>query len=100
MAMAASAVATNWLGGVTTNNATVQFMMASNLTLQVTFADVTKPTLSITNVTAGMAVSNASFTVRGGDNVAVAGVFVRGFKLGGRRPVDSGLDRKQLDELE
>jgi uncharacterized repeat protein (TIGR03803 family) len=70
-------ISTNWLGGVITNNATVQFMMASNLTLQVTFADVTKPTLSITNVTSGMNVSNAAFVVKGkaGDNVAVSNVF-------------------------
>ena len=39
-------ISTNWLGGRITNNATVQFMMASNLTLQVNFADVTKPTLT------------------------------------------------------
>ena len=40
-------------------------------------ADVTKPTLMITNVTAGMNVSNAAFTVKGtaGDNVAVSNVF-------------------------
>jgi uncharacterized repeat protein (TIGR03803 family) len=70
-------ISTNWLGGVITNNATVQFMMASNLTLQANFVDVTKPTLSITNVTAGMNVSNAAFTVKGtaADNVAVASVF-------------------------
>jgi len=70
-------ISTNWPDGVTTNNATVQFMMASNLTLQVTFADITKPTLSITNVTAEMGVNNAAFTVKGNasDNVAVASVF-------------------------
>ena len=31
-------ISTNWLGGVKTNSPTVQFMMAPNLTLQVTFA--------------------------------------------------------------
>ena len=35
-------------GATKTNGATVQFMMASNLTLQVNFVDVTKPTLTIT----------------------------------------------------
>ena len=34
-------ISTNWLGGMTTNNATVQFMMQSNLTLQMSFVDVT-----------------------------------------------------------
>jgi hypothetical protein len=39
---------TNWIGGTTTTKTNLPFMMASNLTLQVTFADVTKPTLTIT----------------------------------------------------
>ena len=70
------AISTNWLGGVTTNNATAQFMMASNLTLQVTFADVTKPTVSITNLVSGQRVSNAIFTVKvtAGDNWQVSNV--------------------------
>jgi hypothetical protein len=69
-------ISTNWAGGTATNNAVVQFMMGSNLTLQVTFADVTKPTLSITNLIAGQRVSNAVFTVRGtaGDNWQVGNV--------------------------
>ncbi len=69
-------ISTNWSDGVKTNNATVQFMMASNLTLLVTFADITKPTLSITNLTAGQRVSNAVFTVKGtaGDNWQVSNV--------------------------
>ena len=73
----------NWTGGtglpltVVTNKTTVRFLMALNLTLQANFLDVTKPTLSITNVKAGMNVSNADFTVKGnaGDNVAVSNVF-------------------------
>ena len=70
-------ISTNWLGGVKTNNATVQFMMESNLTLQVSFVDVTKPTLSITNLTTGQRVSNAVFTVRGkaSDNWQVSNVW-------------------------
>ena len=74
---------TNWSGGINlpltliTNGPTIQFLMVTNLMLQANFVDVTKPTLSITNVTAGMNVSNAAFTVKGtaGDNVAVASVY-------------------------
>ena len=70
-------ISTNWLGGVITNNATVQLMMASNLTLQVAFADVTKPTLSITAPSAGKKMTNALATVLGtaADNWKVAGVW-------------------------
>ncbi len=74
---------TNWTGGTNlpltliTNKSAVQFLMVTNLMLQANFVDVTKPTLSITNVTSGMNVSNAAFVVKGkaGDNVAVANVF-------------------------
>jgi hypothetical protein len=74
---------TNWTGGtnlplsIITNGPTVRFLMASNLMLQANFVDVTKPILSITNITPGMNVTNAVFTVKGkaGDNVAVAGVY-------------------------
>jgi Subtilase family/Divergent InlB B-repeat domain len=74
---------TNWMGGtslplgVITNRTTVRFLMQSNLILQANFADVTKPALSITNITADMDVSNAAFTVKGkaNDNVAVSGVY-------------------------
>jgi uncharacterized repeat protein (TIGR03803 family) len=72
----------NWTGGtslpldVVTNGTTVRFLVESNLMLQANFMDVTKPTLSITNVKAGMNVSNADFTVKGkaGDNLAVSNV--------------------------
>jgi hypothetical protein len=69
-------IATNFSGGVTTNNATVQFAMASNLTLQVTFADVTPPTLTITNLATGQRITNSVFTLGGtaGDNVQVSNV--------------------------
>jgi hypothetical protein len=69
-------ISTNWIGGIITNNATVQFMMASNLTLQANFVDTSKPTLSITNLTAGQRVSNAVFTVKGtaSDNWQVGNV--------------------------
>ncbi|MFZ0828555.1 MAG: immunoglobulin domain-containing protein, partial [Verrucomicrobiia bacterium] len=73
----------NWTGGTNlpltfiTNGTTVQFLMVTNLMLQANFVDVTRPTLNITNLTAGMGVSNAAFTVKGtaGDNVAVSNVF-------------------------
>ncbi len=67
----------NWTGSITTNGATLQFTMASNLTFTANFADATRPALGITNITAGMLVSNASFTVMGTatDNVAVASVY-------------------------
>ena len=76
-------VFTNWTGGtnlpltILTNGPTIQFLMASNLMLQANFVDLTKPTLSITNVTAGKAVSTAAFTVKGkaGDNWQLANVF-------------------------
>jgi hypothetical protein len=70
-------ISTNWLGGRITNNATVQFMMASNLTLQVNFSDVTKPTLTVTAPTAGQKMTNALARLVGtaSDNWKVAGVW-------------------------
>jgi hypothetical protein len=70
-------ISTNWLGGRITNNATVQFMMASNLTLQINFADVTKPTLTVTAPTAGQHMTNALAKLVGtaSDNWNVAGVW-------------------------
>jgi len=72
-------IGTNFTGGIVTNSPTVQFAMASNLTLQVTFADITKPTLNITNVTAGQHVTNGAFTLGGtaSDNVQVSTVLVQ-----------------------
>jgi hypothetical protein len=69
-------ISTNWAGGKVTNNAVVQFMMVSNLTLQANFVDVTKPTFSITNLIAGQRVSNELFTIKGtaGDNWQVGNV--------------------------
>jgi hypothetical protein len=58
-------ISTNWIGGVKTNSATVQFMMASNLTLQVTFADISKPTLLITAPANLQKMTNALATVVG-----------------------------------
>ena len=69
-------VSTNWIAGTTMSTTNLTFMMASNLTLQVNFLDTNKPTVSITNPTAGQRVSNAVFTVMGtaGDNWQVSNV--------------------------
>jgi uncharacterized repeat protein (TIGR03803 family) len=73
----------NWSGGtalplvILTNGLTLKFVMQSNLVLQASFVDTNRPALSITNVAAGLNVSNADFTVKGtaGDNAAVSNVF-------------------------
>ena len=68
---------TNWIGGATTTKTNLQFMMASNLTLQVNLLDVTKPTLAITAPTAGQHMTNAMATVVGtaSDNWKVGAVW-------------------------
>ena len=70
-------ISTNWIGGTTTTKTNLPFMMASNLTLQATFADTIKPTLSITAPTAGMHMTNALATVIGSasDNWKVSAVW-------------------------
>ena len=70
-------ISTNWIGGTTTTKTNLPFMMASNLTLQVTFLDVTKPTLTITAPTAGQHMTNALATVIGtaSDNWKVSAVW-------------------------
>jgi hypothetical protein len=70
-------ISTNWLGGIITNNATVQFMMASNLTLQINFADISRPILTITAPTAGQKMTNAlaAFVGTASDNWNIAGVW-------------------------
>ncbi len=70
-------ISTNWLGGRVTNNATVQFMMATNLTLQVNFSDVARPTNTITAPAAGQHMTNALAAIVGTakDNWNVAGVW-------------------------
>ncbi|HTV43621.1 MAG TPA: Ig-like domain-containing protein [Candidatus Sulfotelmatobacter sp.] len=84
---------TNWTAGTSgnltpyTNSPTAQFIMSSNLVLEANFVETNAPYLSITNITPGMAVSNAAFTVMGvaTDNVAVAHVYYSlnngGYKL-------------------
>jgi hypothetical protein len=69
-------ISTNWAGSATTNNATVEFMMQSNLTLQVNFADMKKPTITITSPTAGQKMTNALASVKGtaSDNWGIGSV--------------------------
>ncbi len=70
-------VATNFTGGYATNNATVQFLMASNLTLQINFTETNRPTLAIVWPTAGLVLSNALPAVIGtaSDAWGVTGVW-------------------------
>ena len=75
----------NWTdgsGNLLTNSATLQFTMATNLTLRANFVDVTRPTLSIMTPSANQQVTNGAFTVAGlaGDNQAVSTVY---FSLNG-----------------
>jgi len=58
-------VSTNWVGGVTVTSTNLQFMMQSNLTIQANFIETANPSVSITNVPAGLTVSNATFMVKG-----------------------------------
>ena len=70
-------IATNQLEGRVTNNATVQFMMVSNLILQADFVDVTEPTLTITSPVAGQHMTNALAVFAGTakDNWGCSGVW-------------------------
>jgi hypothetical protein len=69
-------ISTNWLGALVTNSPTVQFLMASNLTLQIKFAETTKPALAITWPAAAQHLTNALPNVVGtaSDNWGVASV--------------------------
>jgi len=74
-------VFTDWtddLGDFLTNGATLNFIMASNLTVVANFLDTIKPTVSITSPKTGEKWSNSVFTVTGtsGDNVAITNVLV------------------------
>ena len=71
---------TNWTdgsGNPLTNRSTLQFTMATNLSLRANFVDVTKPTLNIVTPTSNQQWTNGTFTVTGkaGDNVAVSIVY-------------------------
>ncbi|MGH7980580.1 MAG: InlB B-repeat-containing protein, partial [Limisphaerales bacterium] len=56
---------TNFAGGTTTNKPTVQFTMASNLTLQAIFAETARPTLRILSPTSGAREPNTTATLTG-----------------------------------
>ena len=70
-------ISTNWAGGAVVTNATLGFQMQSNLTVQASFVDVARPTLTIVSPTPGQRLSNAVVTVQGtaSDNVAVSNVW-------------------------
>jgi hypothetical protein len=72
-------MATNWLDPVVVTNATLNFVMQSNLTLTVVFADTNRPVVTVTNLVANQRISNAVFTVRGKvtDNAGVSNVWYR-----------------------
>jgi hypothetical protein len=69
-------VSTNWTGALTTNNATVQFVMQTNLTLRVNFVETNRPIVTITSPTAGQKMTNALANVKGtaSDKWQVGGV--------------------------
>ncbi len=64
-------------GSIATNKPVLTFQMATGLSFTANFVDITKPTVSITNLPISGKVSNDVFTVKGkaGDNVAVTNVF-------------------------
>jgi uncharacterized repeat protein (TIGR02543 family) len=67
---------TGWTGTWNTNNLALTFTVASNLAFTANFADVTPPTLSLTNPVNGQAFSTNKVTVLGnaGDNWQLVGV--------------------------
>ncbi len=70
----------NWTDGSgdhVTNKPTVKFTMSPHLALTANFVDITKPTVTITNLPATGAVSNELFTIKGtaSDNASLVGVF-------------------------
>jgi hypothetical protein len=70
-------ISTDWVDCLTTNCKVLHFMMESNLTLEVNFADVTRPTNTVTSPTSGQHMTNALATVLGkaSDNWQLAGVW-------------------------
>jgi hypothetical protein len=67
----------NWTGSVTTNSATLTFVMQSNLTFVANFTDSIRPTLTILSPQKSGHVSNAVFTATGTatDNGQLAAVW-------------------------
>jgi hypothetical protein len=70
-------VATNWLGGTIVTGTNLLFMMESNLTIQASFAETSRPSMGITMPTSGQHMSNAVATITGtnSDNWGIAGVW-------------------------
>ncbi len=73
-------VFTNWMdghGNMVTNQQSLSFIMASNLSLTANFRNVTRPTLSLVTPAWNQQWTNGTFTVTGkaGDNVAVGAVY-------------------------
>ena len=68
---------TNWSGGATISNTNLQFVMASNLTVQANFVEFAKPTVTITAPIASQKMPAAVATVTGtaADNWKIAGVW-------------------------
>jgi hypothetical protein len=66
-------------GGIESTDATLTFVMVSNLVLTAHFADIAAPTITITAPKKGLSVTNSSFMVAGTakDNVGVTAVFCR-----------------------
>jgi chitinase len=58
-------ISTNFAGGVETSGSTVQFVMATNLTLQANFKETARPTLTISSLSNGTHTSNAIARVIG-----------------------------------
>ncbi|MGH8025072.1 MAG: InlB B-repeat-containing protein, partial [Limisphaerales bacterium] len=58
-------VSTNFMGGTATNKPTLRFMMATNLTLQASFAETAKPALRVLSPASGTREPGAVATVTG-----------------------------------
>jgi len=74
----AGCVFSNWTSNLlpASSAGTLEFTMVSNLVLYANFLDVTKPTLTVSNLVKGQVVTSTPFTIQGGaaDNVAVGQV--------------------------
>ena len=77
-------IGTNWIGGETKTSARINFTMQPGLTLQLVFADASRPTVQVSNLAQNRRLrlpvaSNGLFTVQGTthDNVAVTNVSYR-----------------------
>jgi|GEM_PF-1730918 len=66
-----------WTGDISTNRATLSFIMESNASFTANFVDVQKPAVSVTAPLSGARLSNGVFTLTGKakDNVGVSSVW-------------------------